>query len=244
MPRRARVRHAGVPQHVIQRGNNRAACFFADENYQSYLDSLQEGATRYGCNIHAYVLMTNHVHLLVTPEADESLSCMMRYLGSRYVQYVNHVYRRSGTLWEGRYKSSLIDSEGYLLTCYRYIELNPVRAGMVENASDYRWSSYGAHALGQADELIRDHACYLALGATDEIRHAAYQALFRHQIDEASLKAIRESVNSGTALGSERFKDEIEATLARSVRLGTPGRPRKKGIDDVTRQREFNLVRK
>ncbi|MDP1665013.1 MAG: transposase [Methylobacter sp.] len=101
MPRRARVRHAGVPQHVIQRGNNRAACFFADEDYQSYLDSLLEGATRYGCSIHAYVLMTSHVHLLVTPEADESLSCLMRYLGSRYVQYVNHVYRRSGTLWEG-----------------------------------------------------------------------------------------------------------------------------------------------
>jgi len=126
----------------------------------------------------------------------------------------------------------LIDSEEYLLTCYRYIELNPVRAGMAENASGYRWSSYGAHALGQSDKLIRDHACYLALGATEEIRQAAYQALFRHQMDEASLKAIRESVNSGTALGSERFKDEIEATLARSVRLGTPGRPRKKGIDE------------
>jgi putative transposase len=169
----------------------------------------------------------------------------MRYLGSRYVQYVNHVYRRSGTLWEGRYKSSLIDSEGYLLTCYRYIELNPVRAGMVENASSYRWSSYGAHALGQMNELIRDHACYLALGATDEIRHAAYQALFRHQMDEASLKAIRKSVNSGTALGSERFKDEIETTLARSVRLGTPGRrPRKKEVDEITRQCDLNLMRK
>ncbi len=117
--------------------------------------------------------MTNHVHLLVAPEADESL---LRYLGSRYAQYVSHVYRRSGGLWEGR----LIDSEGYMLTRYRYIELNPVRAGMVENASGYRWPSYGVHALGQSDELIRDHACYLALDATDEIRQAAYQALFRH----------------------------------------------------------------
>jgi putative transposase len=115
---------------------------------------------------------------------------------------------------------------------------------MVENAGSYRWSSYGAHTLGQSDKLIRDHACYLALGATDALRHAAYQALFRHQMDEASLKAIRESVNSGTALGSERFKDEIEATLARSVRLGRSGRPRKKGIDDVTRQCDFNLMRK
>ena len=118
------------------------------------------------------------------------------------------------------------------MTHYRYIELNPVRAGMVEDASGYKWSSYGAHALGQADELIRDHPCYLALGVTDETRKAVYQALFRHQMDGASLKAICEAVNSGTALGSERFKDEIEATLARSVRLGTPGRPRKKGIDE------------
>lgn len=232
MPRRARVRHAGVPQHVIQRGNIRAACFFADEDYRVYLGSLLEGATRYGCDIHAYVLMSNHVHLLVTPETDESLSRMMRYLGSRYVQYVSHVYRRSGTLLEGRYKSSLIDSEGYLLTCYRYIELNPVRAEMVEEAGGYRWSSYRAHALGQADELIRDHPSYLALGATGEARQTAYQALFCHQVDDASLKAIRVAANSGTALGSERFKDEIEATLARTVRLGTPGRPRKKRTDE------------
>lgn len=227
MPRRARVRHAGVPQHVIQRGNNHAACFLSDKDRMFYLNALRDGAERYGCDIHAYVLMTNHVHLLLTPQADESLSLMMRYLGSRYVHYVNHLYRRSGTLWEGRYKSCLIDSEGYLLTCYRYIELNPVRAGLVDNASDYKWSSYRAHALGQADELIREHPCYLSLGATDEDRHLAYQDLFRYQVDETSLKAIREAVNSGAVLGSERFKDEIEAMLERSVRLGTPGRPRK-----------------
>lgn len=232
MPRSARIKHSGAPQHVIQRGNNRTACFFADEDYRTYLGSLLDGATRYGCDIHAYVLMTNHVHLLVTPETDESLSLMMRYLGSRYVQYVNHTYRRSGTLWEGRYKSSLIDSEGYLLTCCRYIELNPVRAGMVEGASGYKWSSYGAHALGQANQLIRHHPCYLALGATDEARRAAYQNLFHNQVDDASLKAIREAVNSGTVLGSERFKDEIEAVLARSVRLGMPGRPKKRKIDE------------
>ncbi|MBI1175143.1 MAG: transposase [Sideroxydans sp.] len=227
MPRKARIRHAGVPQHVIQRGNNRAVCFFTDADYRLYLDSLQEGATRYDCDIHAYVLMTNHVHLLVTPETEESLPYMMRYLGSRYVQYVNHVYKRSGTLWEGRYKSCLIDSAGYLLTCYRYIELNPVRAGMVDAAGDYKWSSYGIHALGKTDELIQDHPCYLALGTSEEARREAYQALFQHQMDDASLTAIREAANSGTALGSERFKDEIEAALARSVRPGKPGRPRK-----------------
>ena len=227
MPRRARIRFAGIPQHVIQRGNNRAACFFADEDNRTYLDSLQQGAKRYGCDIHAYVLMTNHVHLLATPADDESLTGMMRYLGSCYVQYVNYTYKRSGTLWEGRYKSSLIDSERYLLTCYRYIELNPVRAGMVKGAGDYKWSSYSAHALGQTNELIQDHSCYLALGTTEEARRAAYQALFRHQVDEETLTGIREAVNRGTALGSERFKDEIEAALARSVRPGTVGRPRK-----------------
>ena len=147
------------------------------------------------------------------------------------MQYVNHVYRRSGTLWEGRYRSSLIDSERYLLTCYRYIEFNPVRAGIVADVSGYRWSSYRAHALGQADELIRDHPCYLALGATDEARHTSYQEFFHHQVDNASLKAIRDAVNSGTVLGSERFKDEIEAVLTRSVRLGTPGRPRKMEVN-------------
>lgn len=227
MPRRARVTHAGVPQHVIQRGNNRAACFFADADYRIYLDCLMEGATRYGCDIHAYVLMANHVHLLVTPETDASLAHMMRHLGSCYVQHVNHRHQRSGTLWEGRYKSSLIDSEGYLLTCYRYIELNPVRAGTVEEASDYRWSSYGTHALGHANELIRDHPCYLELGITDQDRQAAYLTLFRQQVDDTTLAAIRDAANRGTALGSEHFKDEIEAALARSVRPGTPGRPRK-----------------
>ena len=227
MPRRARIRFAGIPQHVIQRGNNRAACFFADEDYRNYLDSVQQGAERYGCDIHAYVLMTNHVHLLATPADEESLAGMMRYLGSRYVQYVNYTYKRSGTLWEGRYKSSLIDTERYLLTCYRYIELNPVRAGMVKEAGDYKWSSYTAHALGQANEMIQDHSSYLALGATDETRSVAYQALFRHQVDEETLTEIRDALNRGTAFGSDRFKDEIEATLARSVRPGPVGRPRK-----------------
>ena len=227
MPRRARVKCAGVPQHVVQRGNNRSACFFTDEDYRFYLSCLQEGAERYGCDIHAYVLMTNHVHLLLTPETGQSLSGMMRYLGSRYVQYVNYTYRRSGTLWEGRYKSSLIETEQYLLTCYRYIEQNPVRAGMAAHADDYRWSSYEAHALGRIDQCIKDHPRYLALGMTAEARQIAYQALFQHHMSAETLQAIREAANRGTALGSERFKDEIEAALARSIRLGAPGRPRK-----------------
>jgi putative transposase len=245
MPRRARIKCGGIPHHIIQRGNNRSACFFADEDYRLYLENLTEGAGRYECNVHAYVLMTNHVHLLATPKDDAGLSRMMRYLGSRYVQYVNYVYRRSGTLWEGRFKSSLIDSDRYLLTCYRYIELNPVRAGMVVAPIDYKWSSYGAHAFGRLDDLLQDHACYLALGENGEARQEAYRELFRHHVDEVSLKAIRESVNSGFALGDERFKDQVEAVLARSVRAGKPGRPKKKdtvGMHDEHRF-DYGVVR-
>lgn len=223
----------GIPQHVIQRGNNRGVCFFAEADYQFYRQCLIEGMQRYGCAVHAYVLMTNHVHLLLTPETEESLSRMMRYLGSRYVQYINYVYRRSGTLWEGRFKSSLIDSERYLLTCYRYIELNPVRAGMVTKPGDYPWSSYAAHALGIADTLIQDHPLYLALGSNASARQVAYRDLFCSQLDESSINAIRDTINTGVALGGERFKDEIERTLGRSVRPGERGRPPKR-VNDST----------
>jgi putative transposase len=148
MPRTPRLTLPDVPQHVVQRGNNRQATFFAAEDYRLYLDCLREAAAKYGCALHAYVLMTNHVHLLITPSGRQAVARTMQSVGRRYVQYVNYVYRRSGTLWEGRYKSSLVESEGYLLLCYRYIELNPVRAGMVQRPEDYEGSSYRAHAFG------------------------------------------------------------------------------------------------
>lgn len=131
MPRRARLSIPGIPWHIIQRGNNRTACFYADEDYRRYLDTLGEQAEKHGCQIHAYVLMTNHVHLLITPEREESAGLLMKHLGQRYVQYVNRTYRRSGTLWESRFRSCLAREEEYVLACYRYIELNPVRADMV-----------------------------------------------------------------------------------------------------------------
>lgn len=218
MPRKARIRCGGIPHHIIQRGNNRASCFFADEDYRFYLENLAEGARRYECEVHAYVLMTNHVHLLVTPGDEEGLSRMMRHLGSRYVQYVNHIYRRNGRLWEGRYKSSLIDTDRYLLTCYRYVELNPVRAGKVESPDEYEWSSYGAHTHGRPDALLRDHPSYLALGKDSPARQQAYRDLFRHHIDAAVLQAIRASVNSGMTLDDKRFQDQIEAMVARRRR--------------------------
>lgn len=142
MPRRARLLLPNVPLHIIQRGNNRQACFYADEDYNFYLTWLREYADKTGCRIHAYALMTNHVHLLISADQTETPGALMKALGQRYVQYVNRTYRRSGTLWEGRFRSCLIQEESYLLSCYRYIELNPVRANMVEHPEQYRWPSY------------------------------------------------------------------------------------------------------
>lgn len=141
MPRRARLSLPGIPWHIIQRGNSRSVCFYDEEDCRRYLDELSELAPRFGCAVHAYVLMTNHVHLLLTPVREDSAALLMKHLGQHYVQYVNRVYRRSGTLWEGRFRSCLTQSEDYVLACYRYIELNPVRAGMVRHPGDYRWSS-------------------------------------------------------------------------------------------------------
>ena len=155
MPRRARLSLPGIPWHIIQRGNNRSVCFHAEEDYYFYIYHLAELAARFGCAIHAYVLMTNHVHLLLTPEKANSVALLMKNLGQRYVQYVNRVYRRSGTLWEGRFRSCLTQTDDYVLACYRYIELNPVRAAMVRHPRDYRWSSYPANADGK-QEVIGD----------------------------------------------------------------------------------------
>jgi putative transposase len=212
---------------VIQRGNNRSPCFFADEDYRFYLLCLQKGAARYQCAIHAYVLMTNHVHLLLSPGTEDGLSLMMRYVGSRYVQYVNYVYSRTGTLWEGRFKSNLIESERYLLACYRYIESNPVRARIVESPAKYPWSSYAHHASGREDRVVHDHPMYVALGTTPHERQGTYRELFRQPVDDEELEEIRESVNGGIVLGGDRFKDAIERTLARPVQPSKGGRPRK-----------------
>lgn len=225
MARRPRLRMAGVPQHVIQRGNNRQATFFADEDYRFYVDCLCKAARRHQCAVHAYVLMTNHVHLLVTAGQPDSISLAMRDLGRRYVQYVNFVYRRTGSLWEGRFRAGLVDSEVYFLRCCRYIELNPVRAQMVARPGDYRWSSYRCHADGTPDRLVSTHEQYERLGVTSDERQFAYRALFLSELDSTELSAIRDAVNRGWPLGSERFRDEIEAALQRAARPPKRGRP-------------------
>jgi putative transposase len=226
MPRRARLSLPGIAWHIIQRGNNRSVCFFAEEDYRFYLHHLQELALRFGCAVHAYVLMPNHVHLLLTPEREDSAPLVMKHLGQRYVQYVNRAYRRSGTLWEGRYRSCLTQAEDYVLACYRYIELNPVRAGMVNQPRDYRWSSYHANALGKADGVVRPHEQYLRLARTQVARRKAYRELCRAHLDAEVVEEIRQSTQGNFALGNERFKKQIEKALGRRARRGTSGRPR------------------
>lgn len=227
MPRRARISVPGIPWHIIQRGNNRAACFYADEDYRRYLHDLKERADKHGCLIHAYVLMTNHVHLLLTPKEKDSASLLMKHLGQRYVQYVNRMYRRSGTLWEGRFRSCLVQSEDYLLACYRYIELNPVRADMVSHPGDYPWSSYRANVEGKLDNLITPHAEYLKLAKADEVRYEIYRDLFKAHVDQPMDDAIRKATNGNFVLGNARFQEQIAEALQRRVTPGKDGRPRK-----------------
>ena len=225
MPRRPRLTLAGVAVHLIQRGNNRGACFFAEEDYSLYLHHLAELASKFGCAVHAYVLMTNHVHLLLTPQRADGASRLMKHLGQRYVQHVNRMYRRSGTLWEGRFRSCLTQSEAYVLACYRYIELNPVRAGMTWHPSVYRWSSFAVNARGERSNLIIPHEQYLSLGRSAEERREAYRQLFRAELDPDVVMAIREATNGNVALGSNRFQVEVETALGRRARRGQPGRP-------------------
>lgn len=228
MARLARFFIKGQPQHIIQRGNNREAIFADQADYAFYLECLQEAAENHALHIHAYVLMTNHVHLLASPTEETSLPKTLQSVGRRYVQYFNYTYDRTGTLWEGRYKATLIDSDHYLLTCMRYIELNPVRANnMVQHPKDYPWSSYTYNALGKGDDLITPHYLYRKLGRNDPNRQSAYRQLFKAHIPHAELKNIRDCTNKAWVLGSERFKNRVEKQSERRIKPKPRGRPRK-----------------
>ena len=226
MPRRARISIPGIPWHIIQRGNNRSACFYADEDYQFYLQHLKEQSEKHSCKIHAYVLMTNHVHLLLTPEKEGSASQLMKNLGQRYVQYINRTYRRSGTLWEGRFRSCLTQTEDYVLACYRYIELNPVRADMVNQPRDYPWSSYRYNAEGKKSDLLTPHGEYLRLDRQELNRHKAYRDLFKAHIDPGIHNQIRSATNGNYVLGNMQFQDQIAEAVGRRVTRGKAGRPK------------------
>lgn len=226
MARKPRFSLPGVPQHVIQCGNNREPCFFAEDDYHRYLGDLREALDRNDCRLHAFVLMTNYVHLLLTPMSEHGVSHLMQDLGRKYVRYINHIYRRSGTLWEGRYKSSLIDSEAYLLTCMRYIEINPPRANMVTHPGEYRWSSYAANANGRDNPLLSLHPVYQQLGTDPTARQHAYRELFRQHMDHTPVHDIRDALNQELVWGREDFKTRIEQMTQRQTRPGRMGRPR------------------
>ncbi|WP_346836419.1 transposase [Microbulbifer sp. SAOS-129_SWC] len=226
MARLPRLNPIGIPQHVIQRGNNRQACFCSEQDLIAYAGWLKEYSCEFDVQVHAWVFMTNHVHLLVTPQSEDGVSKMMQAIGRIYVRYFNREYGRSGTLWEGRYKSCLVQSEAYLLQCYRYIELNPVRANMVKEPADYYWSSYSCNGLGRKSTLATPHSEYLALGRYPKQRCERYRSLFRSHLDGRMIDEIRKSVNKGLALGSEKFKRALESRFERRVTEVLLGRPK------------------
>ena len=231
MPRLGRYFVPDQPLHVIQRGNDRQTIFFSEDDRRFYLDWLLAAADKHGCQVHAYVLMTNHVHLLLTPDRADSVPRMMQSVGRRYVRYLNDAPRRTGTLWEGRYRAAPIDSEAYLLACYRYIELNPVRAGMVRRPRDHRWSSYRANAMGEADPLVRQHPLYRSLGRSNGERQAAYRDLFRQRLPDAFIEDLRLATNGGWALGDEAFKQRVAKIAKRRAEPLPKGRPPREQAD-------------
>lgn len=230
MPRQLRLLLPGVAAHIRQRGNNRAPCFQRDSDYLLYLLHLRELSERHGCEVHAYCLMTNHVHLLLTPSTSQACTCLMRDLGQRYVQYFNRRYGRTGTLWEGRFRSCMAIGAMYVLACYRYIERNPVQAGMVDRPLAYPWSSHGANSGTRADPLITPHADYLALGSEKE-RHASYARLVDEALEPELLRNIRDATNAGYPLASDAFKSALAKRLGRKTEPGRPGRPVKQTRD-------------
>jgi putative transposase len=202
MPRNARIVFPDVPLHIVQRGNNRARCFFSDGDYFAYLALLGQSASRFSCAVHAYCLMTNHVHLLVTPQRAGSCALMMKSVAQLYTRHINRSTGRSGRLWEGRFRSSVLDSERYVLGCYRYIELNPVRAGMVPRPGDYRWSSYQANAGGRRDTLLDPHPVYCALDRSPQQRLSAYASLFDMPLSAQTVEEFRQASRSGRKVGT------------------------------------------
>lgn len=226
MPRKPRFYLPSVPVHIVQRGHSRSPIFFESQDYATYAHWLKEAGEKYSVSIHAFVLMTNHVHLLITAEKAENISRFMQFIGRRYVPYINHKYGRSGSLWEGRYKASLVQKERYFLTVMRYIELNPVRASMVDLPGHYRWSSFVHNAGMRKISFIKYHSAYLSLASDEQQRYRLYRNLFIGEIGTEDITRIRESWQTGTPLGSSVFKGQVEQALACKVGQARRGRPK------------------
>lgn len=227
MSRRARLAVPGVPWHIIQRGNHRRACFFCEDDYLLYLEILREKATEYACAVHAYVLMTNHIHLLITPEEKDAPALLMKHLSQRYVRHVNKTYRRRGSLWDGRFRSCLTQGGDYVLDCYRYVEQNPVRMRAVSSPGDYRWSSYheNSAALARACFLLTPHPAVRCLGGDAVERRAAYRRLLSRPLEKEKIEDIRMATRGNYVFGSARFQQAISQQLNCRVIPGKSGRP-------------------
>lgn len=222
MPRQSRLVLPELPLHVVQRGNNRMKCFVDEADFRVYLALLREAIARYRCALHAYCLMGNHVHLLLTPGDIGGCAALMHRISQRYAYYFNHRHGRSGTLWEGRFRSCIVESSRYVLECHRYIELNPVRAGIVGHPAAYPWSSHAVTAGSFTDSLISIHPELAAIGPS------AYNQLLEEMIAPALLTAIRESINGGYPLGGQAFMGSLSAAAGRKVVRGKAGRPKAK----------------
>jgi putative transposase len=235
MARLRRLYLPGIPSHVWVRGNNREAIFRSEGDRVYFHRCLVESTRRFGLKVHAYVLMTNHVHLLATGDGKDSLAKVVQCMGRRYVSYFNYLYQRTGTLWEGRFKSCPVESERYFLVCHRYVELNPVRAEMVGDPGDFAWSSYRSNAFGHADDLVTPHPLYMELGGVESERRAAYRAMFGAGLDSATLGAIRHSARKGWALGGRDFCEFLEVQAGRPAAIRKAGRPRLKDSKEPKR---------
>jgi putative transposase len=227
MARKPRLFVSGIPYHVIQRGNNKTAIFFSNSDYHFFLEVLQEAKIKHPCLIYSYCLMPNHFHLLIQPKEKDNVSLLIKLLGAKYVHYVNRVYGRTGTLWEGRFKCSLIDGEQYFLSCLRYIEMNPLRAGIVNSPELYRWSSYRFRAFGEKNSILDFDPWYNSLGSNAQERQLSYCRFFQNSLPEPTWKLIREMTNKGGIVGSSTFKEYIEGILEREIVFRSQGRPKK-----------------
>jgi putative transposase len=225
MARLPRLTLPGYPHHVIQRGNNRQPIFAVDDDYRELQELLEEHARAAGVAVHAYVLMSNHFHLLATPETADGIPQMMQAVGRRYVRFFNRRQARTGTLWEGRYRSTLIQAERYLLACMVYIDLNPVRAGMVDAPASYPWSSHGYYVSGRSDRLVTPHPIWWELGNTPFAREAAYRELVNAGLSTAQQQALADSALRGWALGDAEYVADLQRRTERRVTKGKPGRP-------------------
>ena len=227
MTRPRRYCPPNIPVHVNQRGNNRCDCFYSSDDKATFFKYLKQGAKKYDVDVHAWVLMSNHFHLLLTPHAWNSVSRLIQHIGRDYVRYFNRKHDRSGTLWEGRFESCLVQTERYFLICQRYIELNPVRAGMVDHPGDFHWSSFRTNALGAKSGVARPHPVYLALGSNRAERLAAYRELYNEAIPLDQIEKLRQAASRGFVFGSKDFRNRIEAASGLRMSLNKRGRKRR-----------------